>query len=488
MSEFADYVIHIQDRKIELDSRNVIDNNIEEHVRLNYIPLKLLNKIIRFIPDYIFAIVFISLICVTLLVVWLFQMTPNKAILNVENKSLNPKYSVIDDYSMNIFDSSNENYYFDTDMDNLVKDFVSNNSNFHLGLKYYLFREDKGYDYQDAQIQYYLFDNDLDNYEILLSQNTYENLKEKSLISNNKFKFRNVEANINILEGNYYFDFFVTNEYTFIQIDKFNTTYINTTEETQVHLTSGRLPENDNEIALYRYQNKNINDTFEYLYGGITKEFIVVGIYDYVESSIYETMPWCIVVDTALDFALEADVLNTRYTDFIAYGNTLDLSENDINYILDSHLYIINDMIEESYNAYINFKNIRSDFVRMFIFAITFDILIIFFYISFWFNSNRDRYLELRRLNRIKLIRKKCITSKIILNCFIFVGGIISFAILQNVINNDLLNKCFTYSSMKIHQLTFTYNNFLIVLIPLIIVLQLIITTIQLRRSLYDRT
>ena len=488
VSEFVDYVIHIQNKKIELNNKNVIDNNIEEHVRLNYIPLKLLNKIIRFIPDYIFAIVFISLICVTLLVVWLFQMTPNKAILNVENKSLNPKYSVIDDYSMNIFDSSNENYYFDTDVDNLVKDFVSNNSNFHIGFKYYSFNADKGYDYQDAQIQYYLFDNDLDNYEILLSQNTYDNLKEKNLISNNKFKFRNVEANINILEGNYYFDFFVTNEYTFKQIDKFNTTYINTIEETQVHLTSGRSPENDNEITLYRYQNKNINDTFEYSYGGITKEFIVVGIYDYVESSIYETMPWCIVVDTALDFALEADVFNTRYINFIAYGNTLDLSEKDMNCIIDSHLFIINDMIEESYNAYINFKNIRSDFVRMLVFVITFDILIIFFYISFWFNSNRERYLELRRLNRIKLIRKKCIKSKIILNCFIFIGGIISFAILQNVINNDLLNKCFTYSSIKIHKLTFTYNNFLIVLIPLIIVLQLIITYIQLRRSLYDRT
>lgn len=77
-----------------------------------------------------------------------------------------------------------------------------------------------------------------------------------------------------------------------------------------------------------------------------------------------------------------------------------------MNYILDSHLYIINDMIEESYNAYNNFKNIRSDFVRMLVFVITFDILILFFYISLWFNSNRDRFLELRKLNRIKLIRK----------------------------------------------------------------------------------
>ena len=73
-----------------------------------------------------------------------------------------------------------------------------------------------------------------------------------------------------------------------------------------------------------------------------------------------------------------------------------------MNYILDSHLYIINYMIEESYNAYINFKNIRSDFVRMLVFVITFDILILFFYIYLWFNSNRDRFLELRKLNRIK--------------------------------------------------------------------------------------
>ncbi len=488
VKDFADYVIHIQDKKIELNSKNVIDNNIEEHVKSNYIPTKLLNKIIRFIPDYIFSIVFAVLICVTFLVIWLFQMTPNKVILNVEKKSLNPQYSVIDDYSMNIFDSSNENNYIDTNVDNFVKDFVSNNSNFHIGFKYYSFRADKGYDYQDAQIQYYLFDNDLDDYEILLSQDTYENLKDKNLISNNKFKFRNVEANINILEGNYYFDFFITNEYTFKQIDKFNTTYVNTTNETQVHLTSGRLPENDNEIAVYRYQNKNINDTYEYSYGGVTKEFIVVGIYDYVESSIYETMPLCIVIDSAFNFALEGDVLKTRYINFIAYGNTLDLTEKDMNYILDSHLYIINDMIEESYNAYNNFKNIRSDFARMLIFTITFDVLILFFYVILWFNSNRDRYLELRKLNRIKSIRKKCIKSKIILNCFILVVGIISFAILQNVINNNLLNKCFTSSSITIYQLTFTYNNFLILLIPLVVVLQLIITTIQLRRSLYDRT
>lgn len=486
---YADYIIRVEDKKIDLETKRNNDNNIAECKKIKYIPTKILNKIIRFIPDYFFSFIFIILTSISLLSIWLFSLTPNDVFLRVESKSLNSKYSVIDDYSMNIFDGSNKESNSGTNVDEVDEIFIKLNSSFKLGIKNYDFRlgmdTTHGVMYT-CYVQYFMFDNDLVDYDILCNQSTYEMLKEYNLVSNNVFKFRNVEANISVLEGNYYFNFFVANEYTFKQIDKFNTDYVNTTEETQVHLISGRLPVSDNEMVVYSGLNEPIGSTFTSIYGDVKKEFTIVGIFDYVENSIYEVMPNYIVLNNAFDFILEGDALKNRTQGYIAYGDTLDLTDSDVNYILKNHLYVINDLIGESYYAYRNFKNLRGDFIRILIFVLLFDVLVISFYIAYWFNSNKDRYLELKILNRIDLIKKRCIISRFFLNCLIFLLGIINFIILQNVINDYLIKDCFNSTSIDLYQLTFIQNKFLLYTIPLLLILQSIIVTTQLRRSLYD--
>ncbi len=488
VKRFADYIIKIQENKFLVETQNIIDNDLKEYIKLEYKPTKILNKIIRFIPDYIFSFLFAVLISITLLVVWLTSLTPNQAMLDVESKSLNPQYSVIDDYCMNIFDSTKDKES-KPDLDGRVEKFVENNPNFQLGFMWYNLTscKDETEENYTAIIHYFLFDNNLSDYEILCPSQTYDKLEYYNFATNNVLKFRNVEADIKILEGTYYFDFLVANEYTFKQIDKFNNKMINTTSETQVHLVSGRMPENDDEMVVSTKSACLEETTFTYTYANVKKTFDIVGVYDYVTSSIYEVEPYYIVQDTAFDFKLEADVLQTRYIDFIAYGDSRYLTSDDLNYIKDANLYIINDVMEESFNAYNNFKNLKDDFIRLLIFALVFDALTVAFYISYWFNANKDRYIELKILNRISLIKKRCVTKKVILNIVIFTMGLILYFIARNIINDSLLQECFSLSTIEQHQFTFIHNNLLFFMLPLVIIIQSMITTIQLRRTLYDR-
>lgn len=484
--KYADYSIKIEDKKILLNEINEITNQIEYKNNNNYYPKKLLNKVISFKLDYVFLILFSVLTALSLIAVWLSILTPNKAFLDVESYSKASQYSVIDDYSMNIFDPTNTTYSLGTNVDDFSYQFVKKNSKFKLGIKLYTFWKTNEDNYQT---QYYLFDNSLDDYEIRCNKNCYDELKERGIVTGSNFKFKNVNANIEVIDGNFYYDIFVTNEFTFKKINIYNSTSVQTTDSTQVHLISGRMPENKDEIVVANSEKIFIeNDTYTLDYSGISKTFKVVGIYDTITSSPYDTYPSVITTPDGRDEWLEADIYELIYRGYIAYGNIKDLTSDDVDYILSSNMFIINDMMEESYNTYTYFKSLGQTFIRILVFVITFDILIVSYYISYWFNSNIYKYDELYRLNKINLIKKKTIISKILMNVILFIFSIILFLIVRKYINEFLLSKCFTNYSIHKYNLTFIKNNILFVLIPLILIIQTVVSTIQLRRVLYDRT
>ena len=484
--KYADYSIKIEDKKILLNEINEITNQIEYKNNNNYYPKKLLNKVISFKLDYVFLVLFCVLTALSLIAVWLSILTPNKAFLDVESYSKASQYSVIDDYSMNIFDPTNTTYSLGTNVDDFSYEFVKRNTKFKLGIKLYTFWKTNEDNYQT---QYYLIDNSIADYEIKCNKNCYDELKERGIVTGSNFKFKNVNANIEVIDGNFYYDIFVTNEFTFKKINIYNSTSVQTTDSTQVHLISGRMPENKDEIAVANKEKIFIeNDTYTLDYSGISKTFKVVGIYDTITSSPYDTYPSVITTPDGRDEWLEADIYELIYRGYIAYGNTKDLTSDDVDYILSSNMFIINDMMEESYNTYTYLKSLGQTFIRILVFVITFDILIVSYYISYWFNSNIYKYDELYRLNKINLIKKKTIISKILMNVILFIFSIILFLIVRKYINEFLLSKCFTNYSINKYDLTFIKNNILFVLIPLILIIQTVVSTIQLRRILYDRT
>lgn len=484
--KYADYTIKIEDKKILLSEINETTAQIEYKMNNNYYPKKLLNKVISFKLDYVFLVLFSVLTALSLIAVWLSILTPNKTFLNVESYSRTSKYSVIDDYSMNIFDPTNITYSTGTNVDDFSYEFVKRNPKFKLGFKLYSFYKTNEDNYQT---QYYLIDNSLADYEIRCNKNCYDELKERGIVAGTKFKLRDVNANIEVLEGNFYFDIFVTNEFTFKKIEIYNSTSVQTTESTQVHLISGRMPENKDEIAVANSEKIFIeNDTYTLDYSGISKTYKVVGIYDTIISSPYRTYPSVITTPDGRDEWIEADIYELIYQGYIAYGNTDDLTSDDVDYILSSNMFIINDMMEESYNTYTYFKSLGQTFIRVLVFVLTFDILIISYYISYWFNSNIYKYDELSRLNKINLIKKKTIVSKIFMNVMLFIFGIILFLIVRKYVNEFLLSKCFTNYSINKYDLTFINNNILFILMPIILLIQTVVSIIQLRRVLYDRT
>ncbi len=486
---YADSQILIENHKIVVSDINYTDKRLIDKKVNSYNPSKILNKIIRFKPDFVFTALFVILISFTLSIIWLSSITKITAIKNVETKSLNSKYSVIDDYSMNIYDYYFKSYSTGTFRDETVSEFVNRNSKFKLGLKsYYLSNGANNWDSSDFFIQYYLFDNSLSDNEIVCSNYTYNSLvNDYSLASNYTMNYRGDTFHITVIEGEYPFTFFITNEYTYKVISKFHFNYhVATINDTQVHLTSGRMPENDDEIL--KSDTVYGEDTQDFVFGDQRKTFKIVGTYDYVIDSIYDDNPWYVVYSNhAFDFKLEAsDVLKTVSQGFIAYGDTLDLTPDDINFILDNDLYVINDVMKYAYESYVFVNNLRDSIVKVLIFVITLDIVTISYYISYWLHSNNDRYDELKRLNKIKLVKNKCISTRFILCLITFSIGVLLYLIAQNLINKVLVGSCFSSVSLYTYNFSFINNTFLYYAIPLLILIEMIVGFIQVERSIYD--
>ncbi len=484
---YADSIIKIENHEFILNEIKQDYKELEKNKINNYKPNKLLNKIIRFKPDYIFALIFIILSSFTLSSIWLSSINKVDTMLSVERKSLNPEYSIIDDYSMNIYDHFYKgSYNTGTDVDDRVKELVKRNTSFQLGDKSFFLNIGK--DEGNCFIQYYLFDNNLSDNEIICSSDTYEMLEtDYSLASNYILTYRKDTFHITIIDGNYPFTFFVTNEYTYKVLSKFKYNYnVSTIDDTSIHLISGRLPENNDEIV--KWNMVYGEDTYKTSFGNQEKTFKIVGVYDYVLESIYKTNPYYIVYDEhAFDFKLNAsDVVSAISYGFIAYGDTNDLTKEDINYIISNDLYVVNDVMKYAYEAYTYIDNLKGNFVRMLIFVLTLDILTISYYISFWFHSNKDRYQELKRLNKIKLVRKRCILTKFIIGLVIFVVGILLYLLAQKLINQAFLENCFTSENIYHYHFSFINNQFLVFAILLLLIVEFLICFIEVRRSLYD--
>lgn len=483
---YADSIIKIENHELILNEKNSDHQELVIKESNNYKPNKLLNKIIRFKSDYIFALIFIILSSFTLSSMWLSNITKVNAMLSVERKSLNPEYSIIDDYSMNIYDHFYKGYNTGTNVDDRVKELVNRNSKLKLGDKSFFLNIGKNEG--NCFIQYYLFDNSIADYEILCSSDTYEMLVEDySLAGNYILTYRKDTFHITVIEGDYPFTFFISNEYTYKVLSKFKYNYnVSTIEDTSVHLISGRLPENDDEIV--KWDSVYGEETYKTTFGDQEKTFKIVGVYDYVIESIYESNPYYIVYDeNAFDFKLNAsDVVSAISSGFIAYGDTNELTEDDINYILSNDLYVINDVMKYAYEAYTYIDSLKGNFIRMLIFVLTLDILTILYYISFWFHSNKDRYQELKRLNKIKLVRKRCILTKFIIGLVIFVLGILLYFLAQKLINQAFVENCFSSTNIYHYNFSFINNIFLAFAVPLLLIIEFLICFIEVRRSLYD--
>lgn len=483
---YADSIIKIENHELILNEKNCYNQELVIKESNNYKPNKLLNKIIRFIPDYMFALIFIILTAFTLSSIWLSNITKVNAMLNVETKSLNPEYSIIDDVSMNIYDHFYKGYNTGTNVDDRVKELVNRNPKLKLGDKSFFLNIGKNEG--NCFIQYYLFDNSIADNEILCSSDTYEMLVDDySLASNYILTYRKDTFHITIIDGNYPFTFFVSNEYTYKVFSKFKYTYnVSTIEDTSVHLISGRLPENDDEIV--KWDRVYGEETYKTSFGNQEKTFKIVGVYDYVIKSIYESDPYYIVYDEhAFDFKLNAsDVVSAISSGFIAYGDTNNLTVDDINYILSNDLYVVNDVMKYAYEAYTYIDSLKGNFIRMLIFVLTLDFLTISYYISFWFHSNKDRYQELKRLNKIKLVKKRCILIKTIICLIIFILGILLYFLAQKLINQAFLENCFSTTNIYHYHFSFINNRFLAFAVPLLLIIEFIISFIEVRRSLYD--
>lgn len=482
---YADSVIKIENHKITINNVNEENRVLDSANDKNYNSYKILNKIIRFKSDYIFAILFIILISFTLSSIWLSSITKVDAFQNVETKALNSKYSIIDDYSMNLYDPYFTGYSSGTDVNDRVEEFINRNPKYKLGIKNYNLNIGKKPGY-NIIIQHFLFDNNLEDYEILCNKYTYDLLVEESLAKDYILTFRHDTFRIKLTDGDYEFTLLVTNEYTYKILAKFNFNFnVSTMPDTSVNLISGRMPKNDDEI-IRRSDVWGEEDSITLGFADVKKTYNIVGVFDTVLESIYEEAPWFIAYDDhAFDFKLEAtDVLHGE-TRYIAYGDTNDLTKDDINFILSNELYVVNDVEKYAYEAYIFFGNTRDSFIRMLIFVLTLDAITIFYYISYWSHSNKDRYDELKRLNKIKLIKKRFIIKRIILGLSIFIFGISIYLIAQRLADKSFIENCFT-GSVSRYGFTFVKNNFLLYAIPFLILFESVVSVIQVRRNLYD--
>lgn len=483
---YADSIIKIENHKMILSNslkkeRTLISNNTN-----NYVPFKILHRIIRFKPDYLFAIIFTILTAFTLSSIWLSGITKTNALLSVEKNSINNKYAIIDDYSMNIYDYfSDGSINTGTDVDDRVVEFVSMNPKFKLGKKNY--QPNTGMN-DICVIEYLIFDNSLEDYEIACSKETYDYLcNDLNMASDYKLKFRCDTFKIKLLDATTQFDLFAVNEYTYKVLSKFQFNYnVATINEVSVHLTSRRIPENDDEII--KLEMVYGEDTYNVVFGDQEKTYNIVGTFDYVVDSIYDKTPWYLVYDEhAFDFKLNAsDALSTISGGYIAYGDARDLTEDDINFILSNDLYVINDVMEYAYNSYNYIDNLRDNFIRVLIFVLTLDAVTIVYYISYWLHSNKDRYDELKRLNKIKYIKKRCILTRCIISLIIFSLGIGLFLIAQSFMNQAFVENCFQTADLSIYNFSFINNYFLMYAIPLLIIIELLVSGIQVRRSIYD--
>ena len=139
-----------------------------------------------------------------------------------------------------------------------------------------------------------------------------------------------------------------------------------------------------------------------------------------------------------------------------------------------------------AYEAYTYIDSLKGNFIRMLIFVLTLDFLTISYYISFWFHSNKDRYQELKRLNKIKLVKKRCILIKTIICLIIFILGILLYFLAQKLINQAFLENCFSTTNIDHYHFSFINNRFLAFAVPLLLIIEFIISFIEVRRSLYD--
>lgn len=431
--KYADAFIRIEDFKIVLEQVNKLeDSEVKIKEKSNYYPKKLFRKIIFWKPECLFSILFICMLCLTMIFTWLLNITPEKVYKEYQSNASYPQYSAIDD-----FDACGlgDDLYLLNDNNKFVDNFINRNSKFKTGLKNISIKlEEEKYLY----IDYVMFDESIEDDSVLISNRIYERLKFCNLIiDEDKFSLFDSVYNYKNFR-NSFFNYLVTNQLTFKKMLKLSGEC--TTSNTTVDLISGRLPQNEDEIAIIKPSYGEIPTTITLKRYKVSKTFNVVGVYSSAQCSIYNIgYLSTLLTPEGYNFILEENALDfSKYK--IAYGNSYDLSLDDYKYMVDNSMFITNEITKYAYNSGQYILQLRTAFMYSYMYILSFDILLILFYLIYWKNSNVEKYDLLKVLKKTSNIKKDFIVSKILINVLILGASIGAFFITQKLVNQNLID------------------------------------------------
>lgn len=479
--KYADAYIKIEDCKIILDTISLNEGKVKTKEKFSYYPKKLFRKIVFWKPDYVFSILFAIMICLTMTFTWLLNITPTKVYKEYQTKSANPQYAVIDDEQSSPYNDTGY-IYLENKNDEFIENLISKNNKVCKGLKsirLYLTMENKIY------IDYVVFDENLEDDKVLITSNLKKALKSEKIIISDRLIFNDVDFSYSVLDGNYFNNYFVSNQLTFKKLMKLNR--MNTTKNSNVKLISGNFPTSDDEIAVdsnFNYDKENMTATIKRY--NVSKTFKVTGIFNGKFSNITGNFIDYVLTESGYDFILNTDALDfSGYK--IAYCNTYDLSLSDYDYIIDNNMVINNDVIRYSKSAYDYVKQLKIPLVIGMVFILTFDILITLFYLSYYKHANAEKYNLLKVLKKTQYVKKDVLLFKFILNVLVLGLSLGAFFITQGIINQNLIDGSIIYFALEDYEVAVTinyfFNSFSIYTIPVLIVIQSLICIKQLRRA-----
>lgn len=479
--KYADAFIRIEDFKIVLEQVNKLeDSEVKIKEKSNYYPKKLFRKIIFWKPECLFSILFICMLCLTMIFTWLLNITPEKVYKEYQSNASYPQYSAIDD-----FDACGlgDDLYLLNDNNKFVDNFINRNSKFKIGLKNVSIKlAEEKYLY----IDYVMFDESIEDDSVLISNRIYERLKFCNLIiDEDKFSLFDSVYNYKNFR-NSFFNYLVTNQLTFKKMLKLSGEC--TTSNTTVDLISGRLPQNEDEIAIIKPSYGEIPTTITLKRYKVSKTFNVVGVYSSAQCSIYNIgYLSTLLTPEGYNFILEENALDfSKYK--IAYGNSYDLSLDDYKYMVDNSMFITNEITKYAYNSGQYILQLRTAFMYSYMYILSFDILLILFYLIYWKNSNVEKYDLLKVLKKTSNIKKDFIVSKILINVLILGASIGAFFITQKLVNQNLIDGSIVYFSLDKFEtpvlINYFFNSFFVYVIPICVIVQSLICISQLRRGL----
>lgn len=512
-NEYADKYIFIKNHKIFLENKNETAN-VTQTNKENHINKKILRKIVSWKLEWPFSILHAILFSLCAIFIWLFSLNTYTVYMQYQQKANCGRYSQVEYinryYEFN--DNYNPNKYLsDEDLNDLIEMNSSFQNAYIIGNN--LLNTIYG-DYRNFDSV--LIDDTLNDNEIIIDQNDYDFFYEKGFIEENKITYYDIKLKIiSTLASKINLSYLIMNLNTLkeLQLQSALNSYYNifdTPENSNVNLTYGRLPINENEIALseenlYYYEKVPLEiggftvikkkHTYEEIseYNvsifDVNKTFKVVGFYDKLinNKTGIEKNDGYVITKNGCKFIYESKQFYIGNMENSIYIDNSKVTTSDIEYILKNDMFLKNDIYYDAYQT-VNFYNSIKKFVNvLMMFIVTFTLMVLFFYFYLWKHENKNKYILLNYICKINQPIKLFIEQKVkacVLTIFLF---FVFYFILKYEIDNALTRGLNNFITNKDYIVCdFSTSTYIIITFIILLFIEIISTLIMARRYVYD--